>query len=83
MSATTKSFSELIAERIGPAPMVSTEDVAAAFHVDGKTVQAWREAGEFAGRCANIGSGTKRERWVFMREAVVDLAKRREDKAKP
>ena len=40
-------------------------------------VDAWRESGEFAGRCVNKGSG-KKGRWFYLREAVLDFAQSRQ-----
>jgi hypothetical protein len=44
------------------------------FAVDRMTVDRWREAGGFAGSCFNKATGTQREHWWFLREAVLKFA---------
>lgn len=67
---------ERIISRLPPGDEVTHADVACAFNVVSATVESWREAGEFAGQCINKGTG-KLARWFYVREAVVEFARRR------
>lgn len=70
-------YVDWIDSRLPKTAEVSTLDVASAFSVDAMTVDRWREAGNFAGQCFNKATGPQRERWWFLRQAVLEFAAKR------
>lgn len=68
---------DYIMSRLPKSGDASIPEIAAAFDVDVKTVEAWREAGEFEGFCINKSAGSVRPRWHVVIEGVRKFAARR------
>ena len=68
---------EYIMSRLPKTGDASVPEIAAAFNVSVKTVEAWRESGEFAGYCINKSAGSERPRWHVLIEGVRKFAAKR------